>query len=643
VEESNSSDQWRGASWSSFVHGARACGVWNHWRRLSVETPPFLHPEFFHFTRPIVESPGEPFLVAAVVSNQVVGVLPVLVHGRELRLLRSDHSPRVDFRGDSIALNAVWQALDTDRRWDSLVLDIPADSPLASELPLLARSRGCLVKSSPWCRAPFFALPGFEAALDAKFRTNIRRCGRKAGDLRFERLTKPSSSDFEDALTIEALAWKGQARSSINSDPRLRRFYRSLLRVFCPRGSMSLNFVTVGGRRVASLFTMEDRRTLYALKIGYDPAYAAISPGHLMVAGTAADAERRGLQIFDFIGRENEWKLKWTKLAREHVRVTVQRPSVRGLARTAGRKLVKSDSAKPLVEEIRQAVTASDRGPEPPSAVYFLPTLPRLPALTGACQRLNTIGQHTSVQRAAGRIAQGLGIRSGMRALVMRSARESEQTLGVASCFAKGDWVRVREERAVRQTLDVRLRLRGLQFAPSQWQTCSKVYQVDRVVRRIVDDQGRSRPVSRTVLLAGVHCGAEGGTGGCGRRCPMMYRDDWLEPASPPEGRQGLREAHPFVHVLPLEKILAQLDIFGQKDGLVFMPEMARQAGCRAEVAGELGNVFEHDRWVTPPRPIYLLAGLPCSGAILGSGGPCDRACPTLWHADWLTFERPTS
>jgi CelD/BcsL family acetyltransferase involved in cellulose biosynthesis len=76
---------------------------------------------------------------------------------------------------------------------------------------------------------------------------------------------------------------------------------------------------TVAGQRIACLFTMEDGHTLYAAKIGYDPAYAAISHGHLMVAQSAADAERRGLKVFDFLGAATEWKLKWTDRLREHV------------------------------------------------------------------------------------------------------------------------------------------------------------------------------------------------------------------------------------------------------------------------------------------------------------------------------------
>jgi hypothetical protein len=287
----------------------------------------------------------------------------VLLHRRELRLLRSEHSPRVDFCGDSAALAAIWETLDRDRRWDRLVLQVPGDSALATELPLLARGCGCLVKISLWRRVPYFPLPGFERALDSKFRTNLRRCTRKAEDLRFERHTNPSQSVFAEALAIEALAWKGRAGTSISSDARLVRFYRSLLRLFGPRGMMSLNFVTVGDRRIACLFTMEDARTLFALKIGYDPAYAAISPGHLMVAETAADAERRGLQVFDFIGMESEWKLKWTRQSREHVRVTVQRPSLRGCAQLAVRAVRESESAQSLVARLRQACFPKDCEP----------------------------------------------------------------------------------------------------------------------------------------------------------------------------------------------------------------------------------------------------------------------------------------
>lgn len=333
-----------------FAHGAHDCGeVWDEWQRLSADAPPFLQPEFFDLTRSIANPAGEPTLAVAVRAGRVAGVLPLTLQGRDLHPLRSEHSPRFDFWGDSGALSAIWEALRADSRWDRFVLgEIAADSPLATELPMLARRWGCFSKTSPGHGVPYFPLPGFEDQLDSKFRTNVRRCTRKAGDLSFERHTAPSPAEFADALAIEAMAWKGGAGTSIGSDARLRHFYRALLDLFGPRGTMSLNFVTVAGQRIACLFTMEDGHTLYAAKIGFDPAYAAISPGHLMVAQTAADAERRGLKVFDFLGAASEWNLKWTHRLRQHLRVVVHRPSVRGYASFVWRKARETRFGKTL-------------------------------------------------------------------------------------------------------------------------------------------------------------------------------------------------------------------------------------------------------------------------------------------------------
>jgi hypothetical protein len=197
----------------------------------------------------------------------------------------------------------------------------------------------------------------------------------------------------------------------------------------------------------------------------------------------------------------------------------------------------------------------------------------------------------------------------------------------------------VHDQARLQQTLDGRSRLRGLEFTSTQWSTCSKVYRVLKGVRRILDDRGKMRPVSRTVLLAGVDCTSDGGTG-CGRYCPMMYREEWLDLAEPPaEELAAPRAEAGFARIRPLHEIPGRLDRFGQREGLMFMPEMARYAGTRARILGQLSQVFEYDHWRAPPHPVYILDGLHCSGGILGSLGPCDRACRLLWHADWLEIE----
>ncbi len=209
--------------------------------------------------------------------------------------------------------------------------------------------------------------------------------------------------------------------------------------------------------------------------------------------------------------------------------------------------------------------------------------------------------------------------------------------LGKPSRYAVGDWVRVKDVAEVRATLDPHEKLRGLAFTPEQWAYCGKTFRVDAVVRRMMNDDGVMRSVGRTVSLEGVTCGGPAESGGCGRACPLLFRDEWLEPSSaeraePP--RQGVR----YARVRPLAEIVATLDARGRRDGVIFTAEMGRYAGARLPVYKRVQAVAGTS-WRRERAAWYVLAGARCSGAILRTEGPCHRGCGLMWHADWLELE----
>lgn len=256
------------------------------------------------------------------------------------------------------------------------------------------------------------------------------------------------------------------------------------------------------------------------------------------------------------------------------------------------------------------------------------------------CQRADLIGDHALGDRVRARLARGLGVRSGLsRALRREPGREP---LGAPSRFAVGEWVRVLDHDELRGVLDRRDRTRGLAFTAAQWDFAGAVLRVTTHVRRMRNDRGGFRPVHRTVLLDGADCdGNQPGRAGCGRSCPLMFRDEWLEPAPEPAPAPAPPREGPvrYATVLPYERIAAGLDLFGRRDGLMFMPEMRAYAGGRFAIVREVATVYEYDRWIRPVAPVYLLAGLRCSGAVCGAAGPCDRRCRLLWHRDWLALD----
>lgn len=272
--------------------------------------------------------------------------------------------------------------------------------------------------------------------------------------------------------------------------------------------------------------------------------------------------------------------------------------------------------------------------------------IPPLPYLSGPCQRFSNIGAHGTLGRIRGRIQFGLGLRGLVNRLLGKAPVPPPAGLGEPSRFAEGALVRVRDEASIRATLDAASKTRGLEFGRQQWPSCGRVYRVSRVVRRIIDDGGRYRRVNRTVLLEGVHCDALGEGTGCGRECPMMYRDEWLEPAAPdalptpaPHEAADVAGREQRVRVRSVPEIKRTLDALGRRGNLLFMPEMAALAGREIVITPRIPRVFENSVTLPVEEDIFMSRRHACSGAILGALGPCDRACLLLWHRDWLILD----
>lgn len=206
---------------------------------------------------------------------------------------------------------------------------------------------------------------------------------------------------------------------------------------------------------------------------------------------------------------------------------------------------------------------------------------------------------------------------------------------GRPSRYGPGDWVRVRDADEIRATLDETDRLRGLLFTANQWEYCGRTFQVERVVRHMLDDQYRMRRISRTVALAGATCDVPGGPVGCGRACSLFFRDDWLEPSSASTAEPRVRR--PTARVRTLEEIEATLDRSHRLDGIEFFAEMTAYTSRTYPVLRQAEDTWVgRPRWKKPRVGWYVLEGVRCRGTPLGAEGPCDRNCGLLWHGSWL-------
>ncbi|MGB9624128.1 MAG: GNAT family N-acetyltransferase [Phycisphaerae bacterium] len=275
------------------------------------------------------------YVAAAFRDGQLCAIAPLRWRcersaGLRLRLLRSltnEHTPKYDWLwrpGDAEAITALLDAICRRSDWDVLRLDyVPADSATVAALLAFGLARR-LRTSDEWCiSSPYITIRGtwdeYEASLSDNFGSKTRKAERrlrKAGRLNVVEVRGgPGLKEaLRRAYVVEQSSWKGAAGSAIADRPHEERFYTELAAAASARGWFRLFFLELDGRPIAFHYCFDYKRTMYSVKIGYDPAFARYSPGTVLKWLILKPLfEQRTHDKFDMLGAVSGSKLRWSK------------------------------------------------------------------------------------------------------------------------------------------------------------------------------------------------------------------------------------------------------------------------------------------------------------------------------------------
>jgi len=147
-----------------------------------------------------------------------------------------------------------------------------------------------------------------------KFIRWARRAAEREGPVKFD-VVLPTEEDLDhylvEAFRVESAGWKGQAGSSILSDPKKKRFWQEFSRAATRLGILRLFFLRIGGATVAMRMAAEYAGRLWDYKIGYDERWARFSPGILLTQETLRYAIERKFDALEFLGQAERWQRRW--------------------------------------------------------------------------------------------------------------------------------------------------------------------------------------------------------------------------------------------------------------------------------------------------------------------------------------------
>jgi CelD/BcsL family acetyltransferase involved in cellulose biosynthesis len=175
---------------------------------------------------------------------------------------------------------------------------------------------------------PGLDFEGYLDTLDKKERHEIRRKIRRAeaaGPIELER-SNGSTADLEAFVDLHQKRWGAEGLfPPTEGGAASRSFFAGLIGSCAETGIVELNFLTVGGRRIAAGVTMLDADTVYYYNAGVDPDARDLSPGVVMVAWYVKQAIERGLKRLDFMRGDEPYKYTWGAVDEPIDRLLVRR------------------------------------------------------------------------------------------------------------------------------------------------------------------------------------------------------------------------------------------------------------------------------------------------------------------------------
>jgi CelD/BcsL family acetyltransferase involved in cellulose biosynthesis len=271
--------------------------------------------------------PGEPWVLAVRSPGGLAALAPLLVYPNEGKRTVafcgggvSDYCDVIAGPDEEEAVAALLGHLAARReRWDLADFEpVPAGSPLLRMAP-----DGFEAHTEPRDVCPGLDLPDrvedLREVVSTRQLANLRKYRRKAEALGELRLLTVDDRPWEGLLDV-AIHLHGARWNDL--DGALRAFHREVAAGFHVRGALGLYALCLDSRPLAALYGFREKETFYCYMQGFDPEWAKLSPGAMVVGAVIEDAIRRGARRIDFLRGREAYKYAWGGQDRETFRRT---------------------------------------------------------------------------------------------------------------------------------------------------------------------------------------------------------------------------------------------------------------------------------------------------------------------------------
>ena len=257
--------------------------------------------------------------------------------------------------------------------WDVLLLsDMNPGCPFTAAMEAAARGGGLTCQAGASEKISYVDLPAtWDAWLqtlsgDRRYRVrNIRKKLNAAHPARFFVWTDPATLEegFDRLVHLHRKRWQSAGHSHAFTSPQYLGFHRAVMGALLPRDRLRLYALEMGGQVSAMYYFYRFRDAVYLMQSGFDPDFAAVKPGQVLLGYIVEHAIGEGNKVLDFLKGDHRYKDELATGERETHSLTAFRLRPGAMVYRLRRTILPALKAR-----LRQAAAKIRPAPAPPPA-----------------------------------------------------------------------------------------------------------------------------------------------------------------------------------------------------------------------------------------------------------------------------------
>jgi len=286
-------------------------------------------------------------------GEEIIGIAPLMISkgfrflGRRLRKVEFIGSGKCDYhdfiiiekRGE--ALKSIFDFFSKEYRlWDVIGLrHIPETSPNLQLLRSKEINNGLLGVEYIIDQCPYIFLYGdwdkFVKNLSRHLRQDLRRQKRrleKRGAISVTQVQE-NGDPRENLQLLNKMFQQRIGDKKEDSDffkGKNLSFLTKIYQVMLSRHWLSISALFLDDKMIAYVFGFKYRGTFYYWNVSFNPAYHSFSPGKILTGDIIKDCIEDDIRVFDFLSGNEEYKLKWTDLAKANYELCYFKDNILG-------------------------------------------------------------------------------------------------------------------------------------------------------------------------------------------------------------------------------------------------------------------------------------------------------------------------